>query len=173
MDDPTLRRARQSPLILAGAVFAILLVMALVATIVVPLLQEQPFDSVDELDAANIKSLRVYFLNRKELDNGDDIGPYFAAEEDYAKLLAPLRNVPEVSEFQDARGVWLGEVRVRTKTGRKGTIKLYWVKTPLDLPTAPARLRFQIGPHKYEGGTATAIVAAASEAAPRGSATAK
>jgi len=173
MADPTPRPSRQSPLVIAGAVFAILLVMALVATIVIPLLQEQPFDSVDELDPANIKSLRVYFLNRKELDGGDDIGPYFAAEEDYAKLLAPLRNISEVEQFQDARGPWLGEYRVRTKTGRKGTIKLYWVKTPLDPPLASARLRFQIGPHKYEGGTAEAIIAAANEAAPRGSATAR
>ena len=173
MDDPTPRPTRQSPLLIAGVVFAILLGMAVVATIVIPLLQEQPFDSVDELDPENIKSLRVYFLNRKELDGGDDIGPYFAAEEDYAKLLAPLRHVSEVEQFQDTRGVWLGEYRVRTKTGRKGTIKLYWVKTPLDPPSAPARLRFQIGPHKYEGGTAAAIIAAANEAAARGSATAR
>lgn len=171
MDDPTPRASRQSPLVIAGVVFALLLVMAVVATIVIPLLQEQPFDSVDELDPENIKSLRVYFLNRKELDGGDDIGPYFAAEEDFAKLLAPLRKLPEVQDFQDTRGVWLGEYRVRTKTGRKGTIKLYWVKTPLDPPSAPARLRFQIGPHKFEGGTAVAIITAANEAATRGSET--
>lgn len=157
-------------LLIAGAVLLLLLALVVGATIVVPLMLEQPFDSADQLDPADIKSLRVYFLNRKELDGGEDVGPYFAAEEDYAKLLAPLKNVPEVEGFEDARGPWLGEFRVRTKSGRKGTIKLYWVKTPQDPPSAPARLRFQIGPHKYEGGTAAAVIAAAEAAAPRGSA---
>jgi hypothetical protein len=146
------------PLVLGVVYFGVMLVL-------IPLLTEQPFDSADELTPENIKLLRVYFLNRPELDDGPDIGPYYAAPEDYAPLLAPLKAVPEVSDFEGTRGVWLGEYRVRLKSGRRGTIKLYWLKTT---PDAVAKLRFQIGPHKFEGGTAAAVIKAAEDAAPRG-----
>jgi hypothetical protein len=136
-----------------------------VMLVLIPLLSEQPFESADELTPENIKSLRVYFLNRRELDDGPDIGPYYAAPEDYATLLAPLKAVPEVSDFEGTRGVWLGEYRVRLKSGRRDTIKLYWLRTT---PDAVAKLRFQIGPHKFEGGTAAAIIQAAADADPRG-----
>lgn len=150
--------------------FVVLLALPLVLyfgvmLVLIPLLSEQPFESADELTPENIKSLRVYFLNRGELDDGPDIGPYFAAPEDYAALLAPLKAVPEVSDFEGTRGVWLGEYRVRLKSGRYSPIRLYWLKTT---PDAVAKLRFQIGPHKFEGGTAEAIVKAAEAAAPRG-----
>lgn len=131
-------------------VLLVLLMMVVpltLAVVVFPFLREQPFDSVDELTPETIHSMRVWLLNRKELDGGKDIGPYYVAPEDYAALLGPLKAVPEVEQFPDARGPWLGEVRIRTTTGRKGTIRLYWSK-----PTsAPARLRFVIGEHKYEG----------------------
>jgi hypothetical protein len=150
--------------------FIVLFVLPLVLyfgvmLVLIPLVSEQPFDSADELTPENIKSLRVYFLNRGELDDGPDIGPYFAAPEDYAALLAPLKAVPEVSDFEGTRGVWLGEYRIRLKSGRRDTIKLYWLKTT---PDAVAKLRFQIGPHKFEGGTAAAVIKAAVDAAPRG-----
>jgi hypothetical protein len=149
--------------------------LALVVLVLVPLvvglalagiylLQGAPFESPAELTTDNVQSLRVHLLNRKELDGGDDVGPYLAAPEDYERLLALLKAVPEVEQFPDARGPWLGEFRIVLKNGRKGTIRLYWVKPP----TAPARLRFQIGEHKFEGGTAESVIRAAEESAARG-----
>jgi hypothetical protein len=158
-------KGRRIALLVALIVVPLVLVYFGVMLVAIPLLSEQAFESADELTPENIKSLRVYFLNRRELDDGPDIGPYYAAPEDYAMLLAPLKAVPEVSEFEGTRGVWLGEYRVRLKNGRYSPIKLYWLKTT---PDAVAKLRFQIGPHKFEGGTAAAVIKAAEEAAPRG-----
>ncbi|OWK43954.1 hypothetical protein [Fimbriiglobus ruber] len=148
----------------------IVIVLAGVAVVVFPLLMAQSFESAEELTPENIKSFRVFVMNRKELDGGEDIGPYYAAEEDYATLLAPLKGVPEVPQFADARGPWLAEYRIQTKNGRKGTIKMYWVLPPGGRMPAgdAAKLRFQIGPHLFEGGRATSIVAVADECASRG-----
>ena len=125
------------------------------------LLQGQPFDSPAELTPENVRSLRVHLLNRKELDGGEDVGPYHAAPEDYERLLAPLKAAAEVGSYPDARGVFLGEYRVVLKNGRKGPIRLYWSRPPgVGLDNAPhtARLRFQIGEHLYEGAAAADAV---------------
>jgi len=153
-------RARWIVALLAVA----LLVPITLGFVVFPLLAEQPFDNADELTPESVESVRVFLLNRKELDGGEDVGPYFAAADDVAAVLASLKSVPEVDQFPDARGPWLGELRVRLKNGRKGTIKLYWVRKPGE----EARLRFQIGTHKFEGGSSEAFIKIAAEAAPRG-----
>lgn len=177
----------------------ILLIIALLMLVPVglafglfPLLKTQPYQSVEEIDPAQVDSLRVFFLNRTELDGGEDIGPYFAAEEDYAKLLAPLVAVPRVEDYQSARGPWLGELRIRTKVGRRATIRLYWQRNPvkstvLDAIGATAggllieransvpvyspgayQLRFQIGDERYEGGNILELIQAAQSAESRG-----
>jgi hypothetical protein len=168
-------------------VLLLLLVPVGLALVLFPLLSEQPFDSVDELDPATIKSLNVFLLNRRELDGGEDVGPYTAAPEDYPALLAPLKGATRVDEFPGVRGPLLGEYRVRTTTGRRGTIRLYWVKFPgseiglggavgsaglwwaVEAGHAPvARLRFQVGERKFVGGSASEVIRVAEAAAPRG-----
>jgi hypothetical protein len=146
----------------------VLAVPVILAFVLFPFLMEQPFDSIEELKPENIATFRVQILNRKEIDGGDEISPYFADEADYKMLLEPLLNVPETNVFEDARGPWLGEYRIVTKTGRKGTIRLYWTKKMQDSPEVPAKLRFQIGTHKFEGGTALAVILAAKTAEGRG-----
>jgi hypothetical protein len=140
--------------------------------LVIPLLQGQAFDSPAELTPEAIQSLRFQLLNRKELDGGEDVGPYFAAAEDYEKLLAPLKSAAEVEQYPGARGPFLGEYRVVLKSGRKGTIKLYWLRPPGAVPkddhAPPARLRFEIGSHRFEGGTAEALIQVIEECAARG-----
>jgi hypothetical protein len=168
-------------------VLVVLLLPIVLATLLFPLLQEQPFESPEDIRPEKIESLRVFLLNRRELDGGEDVGPYFAAESDYATLLAPLQDVPSVADFPDARGPWLGEYRIVTRDGRKGTIRFYWTK-PLQLPevrpvrfsvgeldlevfpalTWPHRLRFQIGEHKFEGGETATLIRAAELCAQRG-----
>ena len=152
-------RPNYGPRLVLG--LAVVLVVPLVLILVVfPLLLTQPFDRVEDLNPAEVASLRVHVLNRQYVDNGDDIGPYAAPAEAVPALLAVLAPVPEVAEFADARGPLLGEYRVVTTAGRKGTIRFYWQRPGGD-PAAVPRLRFQIGPHKFEGGTAAALIAAA------------
>ncbi|HET6573038.1 MAG TPA: hypothetical protein VFG68_05505 [Fimbriiglobus sp.] len=151
-------------LLLVPAVYGLALVGA-------RLLMGQAFESPAELTPANVRSLRVELHNRKELDGGEIVRPYYAAPEDYGRLLAPLKAAAEVGSYPDARGPFLGEYRVVLKSGRKGTIRLYWSRPPgVDAKNAPhtARLRFQIGNHLYEGAMASDVVRAVEEAAVRG-----
>ena len=138
--------------------------------LVFPFLSDEPFATVDELAPQNIASLRVSVVNRAELDGGEDVGPYLAAEADFAALLAPLKSVPEVEQFPNARGPWLGEYRVMTREGRRGRVRFYWVRDP-HAPDVPPRLRFQVGERKFEGGRADALVKAAEAAKDRGTPT--
>ena len=144
-------------------VAAFLTVPLLLIFLLFPLLKSQPFDSVDELKVEDIDSMKVNILNRKELDDGVDIARFQVAPADFAALLEPLRGVAEVEDFVSVRGPWLGEYRIWTKDGRRGNIKLYFVKSP----TGAVKLRFQIGPHKYEGGSAAKVIEAAETAAAR------
>jgi hypothetical protein len=162
---------RTALLVLLLVLLVVPAVYLLAFFVVIPLLQGQPFQSPAELRAEDIKSLRVHLLNRKELDQGEDVGPYYADPADYEALLAPLKTAAEVGQYPDARGPFLGEYRVLLNTGRKGTIKLYWSRSPgpatKDGPP-PARLRFEIGGHKFEGGPAGALIQVVEECAARG-----
>lgn len=173
---PTRPRNRKTVALIVFAV-VLLLIPAVygLALLGIYLLQGQAFDSPAELTPENIRSLRVHLLNRKELDGGEDVGPYYAAAEDYEKLLAPLKGAAEVGSYPGTRGPFLGEYRVVLKSGRKGTIKLYWSQPrgigPGDAVPL-ARLRFQIGEHLYEGAhegaAAGDVVRAAEESAAQG-----
>lgn len=167
-------RPRSGPkLALLVALIVALLVSGVYGTalLVAYLLQGQAFESPAELTPENVRLLRVHVLNRKELDGGEDVGPYHAAPEDYERLLAPLKAATEVGQYPDARGPFLGEYRVVLKNGRKETIRLYWSRPPGvekggHLPTA--RLRLQIGEHLFEGKSAEDVIRAVEECAPRG-----
>lgn len=157
-----------------GALILILVLMLPISLIVFvfPFFQQEPFDSLTELQPESIRSLQVRLLIRAEIDPSlagqSDIGPYFADPADFAALLAPLRSAKEVTAFPDAQGPILGEYRVLTQENRRGTIRLYWVRDPGAKSETPARLRFKIGMKKYEGGTAMAVVHAVADAAARG-----
>ena len=160
-DAAVVPRPNYGPKLVLG--LAVVLVVPLVLILVVfPLILTQPFDRVEDLNPADVASLRVQVLDRQHLDNGPDIGPYVAAESAVPALLAVLKPVPEVDEFVDARGPLLGEYRILTTAGRKGTIRFYWQR-PGGNPNAEPRLRFVIGPHKFEGGAAAGFIAAAAD----------
>jgi hypothetical protein len=158
--------ARRITLIVLG----FLVVPVALIFLVFPFLFDEPFATVDELAPENIASLRVTLVNRSELDGGEDVGPYLAANADFAGLLAPFKSIPEVEQFPNARGPWLGEFRVLTKDGRRGRIRFYWVRDP-QTPEIPARLRFQVGERKFEGGRADTLIKAAEAAKERGTPT--
>ncbi|MGL6074806.1 MAG: hypothetical protein ACRC8S_11650 [Fimbriiglobus sp.] len=166
-DEPPLAKPRYGLKIVLFMI-PIMTVPVLLIFVLFPFLMEQPFESAADVKPENIASIRVHILNRKEFDGGEDIAPYFADEADFATLLTPLLNVPETSNFPDARGPWLGEYRILTKNGRKDTIRLYWSKPrPSALPET-ATLRFQIGKNKFEGGSVLAVINAAKTAEARG-----
>ena len=172
-DHPILpRRPRQRIWLGAGILGLVLLVPVILALFVFPLLSQEPFTSLAEIQPAAIQSLQVRLLIRGEIDpqlaNQPDIGPYYAALEDFPKLLAPLQEAVEVPEFPSAQGPLLGEYRILTKENRRGTIRLYWMRDPATSAGSMARLRFKIGTHKYEGGQALAVIQAAADAAQRG-----
>ncbi|MGL6094261.1 MAG: hypothetical protein ACRC7O_00485 [Fimbriiglobus sp.] len=153
---------------IAVITFFLMLVPVGTAAFVFPALSQGPFASADDIDPAKLKWLSVRLFNRTDLDGGVDIGPYYAAADDYAGLLAPLRGATPVNGFDDARGPWLGEYRMRTTEGRPATVRLYWHRGPQDPPSAPARVRFQVGGKWFEGGPAAAVIAAADAAVARG-----
>jgi hypothetical protein len=168
-----LQRQSRKRLWLGATILAlILLVPVILAWFVFPLLAQEPFTSLAEIQPDAIQSLQVRLLIRGEIDpelsNQPDIGPYYAAAEDIPRLLAPLKDAVEVPEFPTAQGPLLGEYRILTQENRRGTIRLYWVRDPSHPSGAIPRLRFKIGTHKYEGGTAMAVIAAAADAATRG-----
>ena len=154
-----------------------------------PLLAGSPFDAVEGIDPADVQTLRVFVLNRREFDGGDDVGPFHARPDDAARLLEPLRGLtPLVGPPADARGPWLGEYRIGLKGGRRGTVRFYWVRRPVagqaDGPTALAGpavlygrpelvpgafgLRVQAGGKWYDGGQPLELIAAAVAASKHG-----
>ena len=153
---------------LAILTFVLLLVPLLASALVFPLISQIPYQTVGEIAPADIRWLSVRLLNRTELDGGEDVGPFYAAPEDFAALLAPLKQVPEAEPFPDARGPWLGEYRVMRKDGRRITIRLYWQRSALARPTSPAKLRFQLGSRMFEGGSTSEVIAVAEAAQSRG-----
>lgn len=157
---------------IAAFLFALMLIPVLSAALIFPGLSGQAFQSVSEIDPTQIKWMSVRMLNRAELDGGPDVGPYYAAPEDYAKLLEPLKAVPAVPDFDGAKGPWLGEYRIMVANGRRATIRFYWHRDPRNASDTPAKLRFAIGDKKYERDTAAALVlvAAAAECEARGKA---
>jgi len=143
----------------------VLLTPVLLAVCLFPLLREEAFDSINELRLENVSTFQVQIQNRKEIDGGETIDLFYVAESDYAQLLRPLFEVPEVQGFAGAQGPWLGDYRVVTKDGRKGRVRLYW--------TVPTRggepvVRFRIGQKYFEGGTALSVINAVRTAEPRG-----
>jgi hypothetical protein len=136
-------------LILAGVVAAAYCWVA----VVVPYLRPA-FESVDAVDAGQVRSLTVFVLNRP--DGGPDIGhpknPFAIDPADYGKVLGLLRNAERIDK---ERGVYLGEMRVRLADGRRQSIQLYRVAPA---PNAPPVLRFKIEQFQYEAGPADRLV---------------
>lgn len=150
------------------------------AVVLFPLLAGDPYDSPDAIDPATVKSVRVILRNRKELDGGDD-ADFLARPADVPGLLAPLRGLTPLDARPAVVGPWLGEYRIRTTGGRRGTVRFYWyrgepraeaamaatgaagMQKPTLVPGAFG-LRVQVGGRWFEGGQPLAVVAAAKAA---------
>jgi hypothetical protein len=110
----------------------------------------------------------VHLLNRQEVDKGEDVGPFYADPADIPTLLDALRAATPVPAWDGARGPWLGEFRVMTTEGRRGTIRLYWHRPPQREADSVPTLRVQVGPNLFEGGDLRQVIAIAEESQKRG-----
>ena len=111
--------------------------------------------SVNEIDAANIQSWKILVINRP--DGGPDIsggGKAFfpIPTPDYEAVLAPLRNAKLI---QTDRGIYLGEIRLLFKDGKKLTIMLHRVG---DGPNPPPMLRISVEQYQYDAGPLDAFL---------------
>ena len=161
---PQPRRYRVSAKWLLGLTALTLLVPVLMLFVIFPWLAEQAFQSVEEINPAEVEVLRVQLLNHPQ--GKDDVGPVEMSPDDFPKLLAAIGGAEKVNEIPAA--TWLGEYRVRFHDGRRGTIKLYWQKQNPSVPDSPAVIWMKIGTSKYKGGEALELFKLAAECAPRG-----
>jgi hypothetical protein len=100
------------------------------------------FQSLDDASAAEIESLEVLAINRP--DGGPDISAGGKAllpipAEHREAVLAPLRGAPAISK---PRGIYLGQIQLRFRDGRKLIVYLH--------RTTEDTLQFTIGSRQYE-----------------------
>jgi len=131
---PPLRKVNVK--LIVAIVLLLLLVPLGVIFLIFPWLSQPAFRSVDEIDSAQVESLRVQLLNHPT--SKEDVGPINMAPRDFARLFEPLRNAEKV-DIQPA-APFAGEYKVRFKDGSRGTIRLRWVREAFDYSTPIAAL---------------------------------
>jgi hypothetical protein len=158
---------------------AVLLILAAVF-VTVPLLifaglflwlEQSSFASVDEIKPAELDGVRVQMLNlvRGPQNRPDpaadeslspdentpayhdpDIGPVNLIRPDFEVMLQPLRDAQPADPKDWPATAFLGELRVRYKDGRRGTIYLRQARDNPRDPDSPMRVYMVIGPNKYK-----------------------
>jgi hypothetical protein len=125
------------------------------------LLSPPAFESVDAVDAGQVRGMTAFVINRP--DGGPDVGhpsrPIDVRPDDYEKVLAPLRGATRIP--LERGDPWLGRLTVKLADGRSQSILLYRSR-PAN-PKQPPALRFKIGRLEYEAGTLDALVKALAE----------
>ena len=158
------KRYKVSAKWLIGLSALTLLVPVLMIFVIFPWLEEQAFQSVEEIDPAEVEVLRVQLLNHPQ--DQPDVGPVNMNPDDFPKLFKAIAGAEKVIEIPAA--TWLGEYRVRFKDGRRGTIRLYWQRqNPSNSNSVPV-IWMKIGSQKYRGGEVLELFKIAAECAPRG-----
>jgi len=158
---------------------AVLLILAAVF-ITVPLLvflafmmwlEQTAFASVDELKPAELESVRVQMLNlvRGPQNRPDpplspdyppdentpnqrdpDIDPTNLIRPDFDVIFQPLLNAEKIEHDKWPSAAFLGEIRVRYKDGRLGTIRLYQAPDNPRVEDSPLRVYMRIGSSWYK-----------------------
>lgn len=160
---PQPRRHKVNTKWLIGLSALTLLVPVFMLFVVFPWLEEPAFQSVDEINPADVEVLRVQLLNHPQ--GKDDVGPVDMNSDDFPVLLAALSRAEKVDKIPSSP--LLGEYRVRLKDSRRGTIRLYWQKENPNLPDS-AVIWMKIGSNKYRAGNVLELYKLAGECAPRG-----
>lgn len=150
-----------------GLLALFLLVPGIGVPILLSLFAEPAFQSFDELNAADIRAMEIFVLNRP--DRGPDIGKirilFPIAETDHPLLLAHFLKAKRVDQLPPK--VWLGRLVVKLKNGKKQDVLLYRVGDEND-PKNKVKLLFKIGQYQYEAGPADPLTALLDECVAKG-----
>jgi hypothetical protein len=141
--------ARQRMPFWAGILGLILLVPAIGIPIMLNIIREPAFQSLDEVQAENVKSMEIFILQRP--DGGDDIGGtrgmFQVPPEHFQTVLQGLRNAQPM-EASLPRGIWLGRMIVKFQDGRRQTVMFHRPRTD----SGPQRVEIRIGSKQFLGG---------------------
>lgn len=148
---------------LIGLSMLTLLVPVFMLFVVFPWLEEPAFQSVDEINPADVEVLRVQLFNHPQ--GKDDVGPVEMSSDDFPILLAALSRAEKVDKIPPK--TLFGEYRVRFKDSRRGTIRLYWQKANPNQADS-AVIWIVIGRNKYRAGGVLELYKLAGECATRG-----
>lgn len=165
---PPAKRVNVAVLLILAAVFVSVPLLAFLAILM--WLNQTSFASVDEIDPGELATMQVQLLNlprgpqnRPDPPEGEtlpadentraysdpDIGPVELTRPDFAVMLQPLRDAEPIESNEWPASPFLGEIKVRFKDGRPGTIRLYWASERPGDSNSPARVYMKIGSNKY------------------------
>jgi hypothetical protein len=155
-------------LLILAAVFVT--VPLLVAAAMILWLQRTSFASVDELKAEELETVQIQMRNlvrgpqnrpeppilpavkpdeNTSSHHDDDIPQTDLFKGDFDAILAPLREAELIEHNQWPACAMLGEIRVRYKDGRPGTIRLYQTPDDPRREDSPQRVYMKIGSSWY------------------------
>lgn len=141
---PTPKKVNAAVLFISAAVIVTVPLLAFLA--IYMWLNQTWFSSIDEVEPAKLESVQVRMLNLirgpqnrpgppllpdvpPEENNptmqDPDIDPVNLVRPDFEVIFLPLRGATLIEHSQWPAAVFLGEIRVRDKEGRPGTIRLY------------------------------------------------
>jgi hypothetical protein len=165
---PAHRKVNTAVLLITAAVFVTVPLLAFAALYL--WLNQTSFASVDEVKPAELESVQLQLLNlprgpqnRPDPAPGErladeentvaqadqDIGPVKLSRPDFEVILQPLLNAQPLEASQWPACPFLGEIKVRFKDGRPGTIRLYWAPERPGDADSPARVYMKVGSNRY------------------------
>ncbi|WP_149113922.1 hypothetical protein [Limnoglobus roseus] len=135
----------------AGLLGLILLFPVIVIPLLVGAFREPAFQSVDEIDMAQVTAVEAFVLNRP--DGGPDIpgnkSKFAVPPGDFDAVLSLLRKADRVSA-PTSRGIYLGQIRVTLANGRSQTIYLHRPKNEYEAGPLH-RVEVRIGSNQFDG----------------------
>ncbi len=134
-----------------GLLALVLLFPAIVIPLLVGAFREPAFQSIDEIDLAQVQSVEVFVLNRP--DGGADIGgtrgKFVVPPADVDAVLGLLRKAERVTAIT-SRGIYLGQILVTLSNGRNQTVYLHRPKNEYEVRAAQ-RVELRIGSNQFNG----------------------
>lgn len=165
---PAPKKVNAAVLLITAA--ATVTVALLIAAGIILWLNQTSFESVDEIKPEELESVRIHMLNlvrgpqnrpdpplvpdvppdeNVRSRNDPDIDPTFLVRPDFDVIFIPLRNADAADASVAPATSFLGEIRVRYKDGRRGTIYLRQGPDDRRDENSPMRVYMKIGSNWY------------------------
>ena len=169
---PAPKKVNVAVLLILAAIFVTVPLLVFAALFL--WLNQTSFASVEELKPNELEGIRLQMLNlvrgpqnRPEPSPDEslgadentpnqhdpDIGPVNLIRPDFDVILQPLRNAEPIDNSAYPATSYLGELRIRYKDGRRGTIYLRQALENPRNPDSPMRVYMVIGTNKYKACT--------------------